>query len=268
MAVTECYGMIKYILVFVNLIFWAVGLAVVVLGSWMLTDKTFLVSLSEQEQHYNMGLYVLLGAGILIIVVSFLGCCGAFKESQCMLVTFFSLLLVVIVAQIAAGAWLYTNRERLDELVKDSFAETVKNEYGKIEYRTDIVDTVQSSFGCCGASGPSDWAASKYNKDNKDENDGLSFSVTANANRYKIPQSCCINKESAICRGGPVASLGARFSSEIYSEGCTEKVIGALKSQGIIVFGVAIGVGILEFLGLIFSLILCCAVGSSERYKA
>lgn len=104
----------------------AVGLAVVVLGSWMLTDKTFLVSLSEQEQHYNMGLYVLLGAGILIIVVSFLGCCGAFKESQCMLVTFFSLLLVVIVAQIAAGAWLYTNRERLDELVKDSFAETVK----------------------------------------------------------------------------------------------------------------------------------------------
>lgn len=93
-----------------------------------------------------------------------------------------------------------------------------QNEYGKIEYRTDIVDTVQSSFGCCGASGPSDWAASKYNKDNKDENDGLSFSVTANANRYKIPQSCCINKESAICRGGPVASLGARFSSEIYSE--------------------------------------------------
>lgn len=265
MAVTECYGMIKYILVFVNLIFWAVGLAVVVLGSWMLTDKTFLVSLSEQEHHYNMGLYVLLGAGILIIVVSFLGCCGAFKESQCMLVTFFSLLLVVIVAQVAAGAWLYTNRDRLDELVKDSFAETVKNEYGVIEYRTDIVDTVQSNFGCCGASGPSDWASSKYNKDGQS---GLSFSVTANANTYKIPQSCCKNRDSPACHNGLKTSLGSYISPEIYAEGCTEKVINALKSQRMIVFGVAIGVGILEFLGLIFSLILCCAVGSSERYKA
>ena len=92
----------------------------------MLTDRTFLVSLSEEEHHFNIGLYILLGAGTVMLVVVFMGCCGAFKESQCMLVTFFSLLLVVIVAQIAAGAWLYTNRERLDDLVRKSFTETVK----------------------------------------------------------------------------------------------------------------------------------------------
>ena len=101
-------------------------MAAVVLAGWMLTDRTFLVSLSEKEQNFNIGLYILLGAGALMLVVAFLGCCGAFRESQCMLVTFFSLLLVVIVAQIAAGAWLYVNRERLDDLVRNSFTETVK----------------------------------------------------------------------------------------------------------------------------------------------
>lgn len=260
------YGMIKYILVFVNLIFWAVGLAAVVLASWMLTDRTFLVSLSEQEHHFNMGLYILLGAGILMITVAFLGCCGAFRESQCMLVTFFSLLLVVIVAQIAAGAWLYTNRDRLDELVKQSFTQTVKKEYGKIEYRTQIVDKFQTDFFCCGASGPSDWAASKYNKEEQGKQ--LSFSVSADSKTFKIPESCCRNPGTSACRNGIITKIGAQISPEIYPGGCMDKLIEALKSQGIAIFGVAIGVGILEFLGLIFSLILCCSIGSSDRYKA
>ncbi|XP_033220282.1 CD9 antigen-like [Belonocnema kinseyi] len=268
MALSECYGMIKYLLVFVNLIFWAVGLAAVVLAGWMLTDRTFLVSLSEEEHHFNIGLYILLGAGILMLVVAFMGCCGAFKESQCMLVTFFSLLLVVIVAQIAAGAWLYTNRERLDDLVRKSFAETVKEEYGKLEFedRTAIVDTVQHGFSCCGASGPSDWAASRYSRDHPNEH--MSFSVSADSKTYKIPESCCKSKGSSGCRSGILTSLGAQISPEVFQDGCMDKLVEALKSQGIIILGVAIGVGVLEFLGLIFSLILCCAIGSSERYKA
>lgn len=31
------------------------------------------------------GVYILIGAGALIMVVGFLGCCGAVQESQCML---------------------------------------------------------------------------------------------------------------------------------------------------------------------------------------
>lgn len=104
----------------------AVGLAAVVLAIWMLTDQTFLVSLAQEQHNFNSGLYILLAAGLVMLVVAFLGCCGAFRESQCMLVGFFSCLLVVIVAQIAAGVWLYTNSDRLEELVKTSVINTVK----------------------------------------------------------------------------------------------------------------------------------------------
>lgn len=51
-------------------------------------------------------------------------------------------------------------------------------------------------------------------------------------------------------------------------QGCIDKLIDALNSQKSIVIGVAAGIGILELLGLIFSLVLCCAIGSSDRYKA
>lgn len=57
-------------------------------------------------------------------------------------------------------------------------------------------------------------------------------------------------------------------NSFFYLQGCIDKLMDALNSQKNIVIGVAAGIGILELLGLIFSLILCCAIGSSDRYKA
>jgi CD81 antigen len=35
-----------------------------------------------------------------------------------------------------------------------------------------------------------------------------------------------------------------------------------------IVVGVGIGIGVIECLGLIFSLILCCGIRNMDRYKA
>lgn len=33
----------------------------------------------------SLGVYILIGAGALMMLVGFLGCCGALQESQCML---------------------------------------------------------------------------------------------------------------------------------------------------------------------------------------
>nr|KAF7431510.1 hypothetical protein H0235_004434 [Vespula pensylvanica] len=238
MVLPKCYGFIKYALVWVNLVFWAVGLAAVVLAIWMLTDQTFLVSLAQEQHNFNAGLYIFLAAGLVMLVVAFLGCCGAFRESQCMLVGFFSCLLVVIVAQIAAGVWLYTN-----------------------------MDAFQSGLGCCGATGPADWAGSFYA--NSDSSIPLSLTVSSKSNNaYKVPKSCCKDKDSVTCEVARNLKIADIVSPVIYNEGCIDKLVEALKSQSCIVIGVAIAVGILELLGLIFALILCCASGSSDRYKA
>jgi uncharacterized membrane protein len=53
----------------------------------MLTDPTFLVSMTQEEKHYYIALYIFFAVGALMLLVAFLGCCGAFRESQCMLVS-------------------------------------------------------------------------------------------------------------------------------------------------------------------------------------
>ncbi|KAJ7408656.1 Tetraspanin-2 [Willisornis vidua] len=63
------------------------GLAVIAFGLWLrfggamadfATDK-------KSPEYFFMGLYVLVGAGAIMSAVGFFGCCGAARESQCLL---------------------------------------------------------------------------------------------------------------------------------------------------------------------------------------
>lgn len=56
---------------------------------------------------------------------------------------FFCCLLVVIVAQVAAGAWAYHNRDKLDAMIRLSVKNTVQNEYSVIDSQTNAFDTFQ-----------------------------------------------------------------------------------------------------------------------------
>lgn len=63
------------------------GLAILVLSLFMILDPEYTWSMTQDEAHYYYGLYLFLGVGLFTIIVAFVGCSGAFKESQCMLVT-------------------------------------------------------------------------------------------------------------------------------------------------------------------------------------
>jgi hypothetical protein len=43
--------------------------------------------MAKGAQDYATGTYILLAAGALMTVIGFLGCCGALRESQCLLGT-------------------------------------------------------------------------------------------------------------------------------------------------------------------------------------
>ncbi|XP_026482691.1 CD9 antigen-like, partial [Ctenocephalides felis] len=120
-----------------------VGLAVLILAVWMLSDPTFYLSMTQDESNYYIGIYIFLAAGALMLVVAFLGCCGAFRENTCMLVSFFCCLLIILVAEIAAGAWVYYNADRLEGMVRASVKATVQEEYGIIQSRTITFDAIQ-----------------------------------------------------------------------------------------------------------------------------
>lgn len=130
----------------------------------MLTDPTFLISMTQDENNYYIGLYIFLAIGALMLIVAFLGCCGAFKESQCLLVSvrillastnqsgahnlihsfqFFCCLLVILVAEVAAGVWAWQNRNEFNAMVESSVQHTVKDEYNVVHSRTVAFDSIQ-----------------------------------------------------------------------------------------------------------------------------
>nr|KAF6305054.1 tetraspanin 2 [Pipistrellus kuhlii] len=78
---------IKYLLLGFNLLFWLAGSAVIAFGLWFRFGGSMkdLPSGDKSPEHLYVGLYVLVGAGALMMAVGFCGCCGAWRESQCVL---------------------------------------------------------------------------------------------------------------------------------------------------------------------------------------
>lgn len=64
-----------------------VGLIIAVGTAILFADPTHAISVVQFANNYYIGLSILLVVGLVLVIVAFLGCCGAFKESQCLLVT-------------------------------------------------------------------------------------------------------------------------------------------------------------------------------------
>jgi CD81 antigen len=60
---------------------------------------------------------------------------------------FFCFLLIIVVAEIAAGIWAYSNSDKLEVYVKDAVRSTVQHEYGVVDTRTRTFDAIQT--GVC-----------------------------------------------------------------------------------------------------------------------
>lgn len=60
---------------------------------------------------------------------------------------FFCITLIVMVAQIAAGAWTFHNKDKLDDIVRSSVKYSVQEEYGQSSMSTQTVtfDTIQKN---------------------------------------------------------------------------------------------------------------------------
>lgn len=70
------------------------GAAILAVGVWVKVDSNSLLGLLESVEDAPAGIsqlanvtYMLIAMGVVLLVLGFLGCCGAVKESRCMLLT-------------------------------------------------------------------------------------------------------------------------------------------------------------------------------------
>ncbi|KAF6024413.1 TSPAN8 [Bugula neritina] len=87
-GLSGCFACIKYLMFAFNFIFWLIGCALVGFGIWVLVDDTFKELAADTSfaalQYAGIGIIVV---GCVIMIIGFFGCCGAIRESKCLLVS-------------------------------------------------------------------------------------------------------------------------------------------------------------------------------------
>lgn len=288
MALKGCFACMKYLVVVFNLIFWLVGIGVIAVSVWLYIDGSLYLNNVDDSYMYYTAIYILMAAGAVMFLIGLLGCCGALQESPCMLGTFFMFLLVIFTAEVSGGVWTWLHKNEVNNIIEVQLTKMVKDEYGKYGDSSTVdktIDIIQHDLQCCGGKYPSDWAQSRLNSIDKaiievGISDILECYSPANGKDkiltdkglpdtkrtgcYKVPKTCCATKipqECAIARNVPFS--GSKYEG-LYNEGCVPKLQHYFQENMLLIFGIGIGIGAIQILGLIFSLALCCAIRTED----
>ncbi|KAK5602168.1 cd9 antigen [Crenichthys baileyi] len=216
---------IKYLMFAFNLVFWLAGTAVMAIGLWLRLDSKTKALFEGPDSPYVFytGVYILIGAGVLMMVVGFLGCCGAIQESPWMLGLFFFFLLIIFAIEIAAGIWGFSNQTKVVNDISAFYRQTY-DEYKKTrdERLKETLRLIQNGLNCCG------------------------------------PKGITKETEPDLC---PHAESLDRF----IMKSCPDAIDEVFDSKLHIIGGVGITIGVVMVFGLIFSMLLCCAIRKSRE---
>ncbi|CAO1334763.1 unnamed protein product [Diamesa tonsa] len=149
-------SMVKYGLFIFNLLCAVAGIALIVSGSIPLMKIDGIRDVLPDENPAIVPILVIV-LGSIVFTISFFGCCGAIRESQCMVSTYAVFLFVLVVGQvvIAVFAFLYTSD--LATATSTGFTNLWNGmNNGDIKSK-EAINTIQRGFECCGLNSPSDW---------------------------------------------------------------------------------------------------------------
>lgn len=227
---------LKYLLFLFNVLFWLAGGAVLAVGVWTLVEKSDYISLLNSNL-YSASAYILIVAGVIVIMTGIIGCCATLKEIKSLLIVYLILLLCIFLLEIIAGVMAYINYQELDEELRQNLKVTMQQKYQQPEEEsvTQAVDKLQQEFKCCGSNSSSDWSDSIWIQDPQ--------------NKRLVPDSCC-KTPSDLC--------GQRdHPSNIYKVegGCIMKLEEFILSQLYILGAVGVGIAFLQLVGMMFT---CC----------
>ncbi|XP_045166200.2 CD82 antigen-like isoform X2 [Mercenaria mercenaria] len=274
---------IKYSMFLFNAIILVAGCALVGFGIYTKTSSAGVTKFSSilgSNLLPTISL-VLIITGAVIILLSFLGCCGAIKEVKCMLLMFFFLLLLIFLAFLVGGILLYAFQDKIEDTTLNQLRHQLLESYGTDgeESVTEAWDSMQKLFKCCGVSGDvnssDSWAiyklASAWFA-------GQSV-MTAQQTEY-VPVSCCKDPENTPnvtkCQGvvdkrsipviGPPVIDKNQLNDQLYTEGCYTSLRNMITGNLNVLIGVGVGIAVAMILGMVFSICLCRKIKNDDDY--
>ncbi|NXK68536.1 TSN8 protein, partial [Sylvietta virens] len=117
------------------------------------------------------GVNLLIAVGAIIMILGFLGCCGAIKESRCMLMLFFIALLLILILQITGGVLGAVYKPQVEEAFNRTLNASVhalQSTTGEYKEYQEEFQELERKEKCCGLlNGYKDWGQNFYTPSSK-----------------------------------------------------------------------------------------------------
>uniref|UniRef100_V5G3W6 Tetraspanin n=1 Tax=Anoplophora glabripennis TaxID=217634 RepID=V5G3W6_ANOGL len=221
-------GLVKLIVFAVNLVFALAGLALIIIGViYKLNLNDFTSAIPEEYHNIGLASIFTIAIGSVIFIIAFFGCCGAIRESPCLLLTYSVILLIIFLAQIAIGVFAFlqiNDKGDFEDEIRRTLT-TIFNNYDsdKTNASRTTVDFMQHELECCGLDGPAYWLLNR-------------------------PLSCY-----------------DASSNKVFEDGCIKQFFNFL-NRSIRVIGITVlTLSTIEVVGAIFSLCLANSIKNRER---
>ncbi|XP_013773356.1 CD63 antigen-like [Limulus polyphemus] len=220
-------AVIKFLLFAFNFLFLVSGIGLIVVGALSLKNITKYADFMVDNNTTSPTMLIIVGS--IVFVLAFLGCCGAWKENYCMLMTFAVLLFIIFAVELAAGIAAYVYRKDVEKAIKEGMQDDLKKNATENDW-----DKIQTELKCCGAVNASDWSH-QYPDGN-------------------LPPSCCDAK----------AENCTISDDNWHKQGCIEALKDFLEDKVYILGGVGVGIAFIQLLGITFA--CCLACDKDKRY--
>ncbi|CAJ0951429.1 unnamed protein product [Ranitomeya imitator] len=240
-------------------------------GIWVSVDSGSFLKIfgtipnNVATQFVNVG-YFLIAIGALLLILGFLGCCGAQKESKCLLITareelqvahavgaravaggacsgtqagealqFFCIVLIIFIAEVAGAVVALVYSSVAESFLTSVLTPVLQKDYGENKDVTKIWDNMMSELKCCGLSNYSDFNNSTFVQ-----------------SHGQYPEPCCNTTSTHVHY--------ADGTGQPQTGGCMQQIVDLLKSNAAIVGGVAAGICALELAAMVVSMYLYCKI--------
>ncbi|CAL1676117.1 unnamed protein product [Lasius platythorax] len=225
---------IKYLLCAVNSLFVLTGVMIISVG-------TTIYAVYENFSHFLDSSYfspatLLIVVGIFIFIIAFMGCCGAIRESTCMVLVFAVLLSFVLVMELAAAVAAYSLQDGIKDLLAEKINLTM-HQYRRNKEATIAIDFMQSRLRCCGYDSYMDW-----------------YDVSLNETNMNVPDSCCAFIVDEI------VDFPDRCQGK-YQEGCISRLSIIVHRSALYIGTGAVAIALIQLTGIMFA----CMLGRAIR---
>ena len=150
----------------------------------------------------NLAVFV----GTITFLIAFFGCCGSWFQSKCLLITYLSSIIIIMLLEILIGVVCFIFQSQISLTLQSELLNGIQHRYSLNDTNgiKSTWDHLQSNFHCCGVNNYTDW-----------------YQIEAWPDKMQLPSSCCkpLNGTAVDC--GQDTDIN---TENIWKHGCYQKI--------------------------------------------